>query len=313
MKKFLAVITTLAVLTSLTACSGKTEQGGGQTSTDQSTNNSPDTNSDTSEPETPETNNSREPLTGKDLVAAFMAPDGKPVDLTDVSLTDMSGNSITVDELTEDNWIEIRINGSAYLAESLGIWYDSVTNADIYNADLFEFSGVPNAVKHEYKKYEVGDTFGELKITDAKTSFMRFSDNTYYKYFNGCEVKFDGTLTLTGKMYMMPETEGYSTKHDLFFCPSPEDGKKIPVMNYNVIDKAADLMYTMQNGETVYVDDSTHLLVGNMDSYPQFNFSGLPEDGTWVNVKVKVGSLSLRYYSSFTRNYTAELLDLEIL
>lgn len=320
MKKFLAVITALAVLTSLTACSDRTKQGG-QTSTDQSADNSSgmssdnslDESSDTSEPENSEVNNSREPLTGKDLVAAFMAPDGKPVDLTGVPLTDLNDKSITVDELTEDNWFEIKIDGSAYLAQSGGIWYDSVTNADIYNADMLEFSGVPNAVKHEYKKYKVGDTFGELRITEASTSFMNFSDNPYYKYFNGSEVRFDGTLTLTGKMYMFPEAEGYIVERDLFFYPSAEDGKKIPLMIYNTNDDGEDLMYVARNGDTVFVSDSARLALGNMDSYTQFDFSGLPMDGTWVDVKITVGSVSFRNYASFTQNFTAEILDLEIL
>lgn len=317
MKKLLAVLTALAVLTSLTACSGKTEQNGGQTSTNQSmnqsTDNSSDTSSDAPEPKSPEANNSREPLTGKDLVAAFVAPDDKPVDLTGVPLTDFGGNSITVDELTENNWMEIRINDSVYLAESSGISYDSVTNSDIYNADTMEFTGAPDKVKREYKKYKVGDTFGELKIAEAATSFM--SENSHFprKYFNGGAVRFDGTLTLTGKMYMSPETEGYITEHDLFFELSSNDVKKIPKMNYPIEEDGTEPLYSFIHNETVYLADSTTLSLGNADNYPEFDFSGLPTDGTWVDAKITVSNIFLRYYFNFTNNYTAKILDLEIL
>ncbi len=275
MKKLLAVLTALAVLSSLTACSGKTEQGGGQTSTEQGMNQSMDNSSDTStennsdtstdtssdisEPESPEVNNSHEPLTGKDLVAAFKAPDGEPVDLTGVPLKDIDGNSITVDELTENNWEEIQIDGSVYLAESSGIRYDSVTNADIYNADTMEFTGAPDSVKHEYKKYKVGDTFGELKIAEANTSFMSENSSLPRKYFNGGMVRFDGTLTLTGKMYMKPETEGYFTEHDLFFEPSSNDVKKIPIMSYPLASTALN-RYSALSTTILYISTTQQRL-----------------------------------------------------
>lgn len=324
MKKLLAVLTALAVLTSLTACSDKTEQGGGQASPNQGMNqstdnssdtgkeNSSDTSSNVSEPENSDADNSHVPLTGKDLVAAFMTPDGKPVDLTGVPLTDFGGNSITVDELTENNWMEIRINDSVYLAESSGIWYDSVTNADIYNADTMEFTGAPDTVKHEYKKYKVGDTFGELKIAEAATSFM--SENSHFpmKYFNGGAVRFDGTLTLTGKIYMSPETEGYISEHDLFFELSSDDVKKIPIMNYPYSEDRTEQLYSFIDNGTVYLTDSTRLSLGNADNYPEFDFSGLPTDGTWVDAKITVSNIFLRYYFNFTSNYTAKILDLEI-
>ncbi len=329
MKKFLAVLTALAVLTSLTACSGKAEQGGGQTSTEQGMNQSMDNSSDTStennsdtstdtssdvpEPEIPEANNSREPLTGKDLVAAFKAPDGEPVDLTGVPLKDIDGNSITVDELTENNWEEIQIDGSVYLAESSGIRYDSVTNADIYNADTMEFSGVPEELKREYKKYKVGDTFGELKIAEANTSFMSFSESRYYKHFNGGHVRFDGTLTLTGKLYMAPEAECYITERDLFFEPSSDDCKKIPIMSYYANKDGNEPLFRSTNNETVYLCDSTRLSLGNMDDYPELDFSQLPMDGSWVDVKITVGDILFSNYLIITNHYAAKILDLEIL
>lgn len=309
MKKFLAVITALAVLTSLTACSGKTEQAGGQPGTNPNMNQNTDNSSDTS----PEADSSHVPLTGKDLVAAFMAPDGKPVDLTAVPLTDMSGNSITVDELTENNWMEIRINDSVYLAESSGIRYDSVTNADIYNADTMEFIGAPDTVKHEYKKYKVGDTFGELKISKAATSFMNENSFLPRKYFNGGEVRFDGTLTLTGKIYMSPETEGYVMEHDLFFELSSNDVKKLPIINYPYSEDGTEPLFSFIDNETVYLTDSTTLSLGNMDEYPQFDFSGIPTDGTGVDAKITVDSIFIRNYINFTRNSIAQLLDFEIL
>lgn len=325
MKKFLAFITTLALLASLTACSDRTKQGGGQASPDQgmnqstdnssdtSTENSSDTSSDAPEPESPEVNNSHEPLTGKDLVATFMAPDGKLVDLTDIPLTDFNGSSITVDELTENNWMDIWIDSSVYLAESSGIWYDSVTNADIYNADTMEFSDAPDTVKREYKKYKVGDTFGELKIAEAKTSFVRENSNLPRKYFNGGEVRFDGTLTLTGKIYMSPEMEGYVMEHDLFFELSSNDVKKLPIINYPIEEDGSEPLYSFIDNGTVYLTDSTTLYLGNMDDYQEFDFSGLPTDGTGVDAKITVDSIFIRNYINFTRGSLAKLLDLEIL
>ncbi|MDE7229467.1 MAG: hypothetical protein K2N56_03220 [Oscillospiraceae bacterium] len=325
MKKLLAVLTTLAVLTSLTACGDKTKQGGGQASPDQGMNqnadnssdtgteNSSDTSSDAPKPENSDADNSHVPLTGKDLVAAFVTPDGKPVDLTGVPLTDFGGNSITVDELTENNWMEIRINDSVYLAESSGIWYDSVTNADIFNADTMEFTGAPEALKRDYKIYKVGDTFGELKISKAATSFMNENSFLPRKYFNGGEVWFDGTLTLTGKIYMSPETEGYVTEHDLFFELSSNDIKKIPIMNYPYSEDGTEPLYSFIDNGTVYLTDSTRLSLGNADNYPEFDFSGLPTDGTEVDAKITIDSIFIRNYINFTRNSTARLLDIEIL
>lgn len=312
MKKIIALFTLLAALTSLTACSND-EQNRVPTNSDQSMNQSADNSSDASEPESPKVNNSHEQLTGKDLAATFMAPDDKPVDLTDVPLTDMSGNSITVDELTEDNWMEIRIDGSVYLAESSGIRYDSVTNADIYNADTMQFTGAPEAIKRDYKIYKVGDTFGDLKITYANTSFMNENRSMPRKYFNGGAVRFDGTLTLTGKIHMSPETEGYVTQHDLFFELSSNDVKKLPKMDYPIEADGTELLYSFIDNDIVYLNDSSNLALGNMDEYTQFDFSGIPTDGTSVDAKITVDSIFMRNYINFTKNSSAHLLDIEVL
>lgn len=205
MKKTHLVILALALTALLTACNGAENNSGSsdgaksdtgsQSISEPTSNNSKEISdsSDASYSSIVSESNSVS-VDGNEITAQFEVPDGGRIDLTNAIVQGMDGTTIPIAEMTADNWDTVTING-VYLAEAAGIYYDSVINADIFDKDAYTFSGTPDTAAYDYKKYNIGDTFGELKVTEATTTFSPFvmGVGAGPKYFSGGKVRFEGT------------------------------------------------------------------------------------------------------------------------
>ncbi len=308
MKKSLSIIPAIVLALSLTACDTSPENSGG---------NSSDTSSSVSEPvsgdsssESSTTSDVPAPV-GNEITAQFETPNGEPVDLTNAVVTGHEGE-IPLSEMTENNWLDVTCSDYVYLAEPLGIYYDSVKNADIFDENEMTFTGVPETVSYKFKKYKVGDSFGELKVTKARTTFCSVWYDLNPAYFNGGFVRFEGTLTLTGKCYISPEDDVYVLKRDIKFFPD-EDSRKLPVMEYPSDENGNSSLHRHMNNTVCLLSEyPTGIALGNAGDHPDLDFGEFPEDGSLVDVQVTIDNFSCRNELNFTKSFSARLVDIKL-
>ncbi len=308
MKKSLSIIPAIVLALSLTACDTSPENSGG---------NSSDTSSNVSEPvsgdsssESSTTSDVPAPV-GNEITAQFETPNGEPAELTNAVVTNREGGEIPLSEMTKDNWADVTCD-YVYLAEPQGIYYDSVKNADIFDEKEMTFTGVPETVSYKFKKYKVGDSFGELKVTKARTTFCSVWSDLNPAYFNGGFVRFEGTLTLTGKCYLSPEDDVYVLKRDIKFFPEA-DSRKLPVMEYPSDENGNSRLHTSMNGTVCWISEyPTGIGLGNAGDYPDLDFGDFPEDGSLVDVQVTIDNISCGNELNLTKSFSARLVDIKL-
>ncbi len=315
MKKFTSVLISLAVILSLTACSNS--QNSSDNSTTNSIESSANNSSEKSEPvsdESSEDSNSftniSDPVIGNEITAQFELPSGDSVDLTNAVAYGIHGE-FPLSEMSDDNW-QFVLCDYVYLAEPLGIYYNSVDNADIFDENEHTFVGAPKTVNYKYKKYSVGDMFGNLKLVEASTSFCRDWFNLTPKYFNGGRARFEGKLTLTGKCSLSPVTEGYEVARDIHFFPDTQ-GAKLPIMNYSQDENGNEALDIGMNNGFYWLDEYPSMFLGNADNYSDIDFGEIPDDGSLVGVKVTIDNINFINEINLTRSFSAHLVDLEII
>ncbi len=242
----------------------------------------------------------------------FRAPDKKTPDLSGATVATPDGQSISVSEMTEDNWMYVSTDDYVYLAVPQGVSYNSAENADIYDENAYSFSGAPDSITYEYKKYKVGDEICGLTVTYANTTFSMDLAGTYPDYFNGGSAQFEGELTLTGYCSIAPEDDGYTSKHDILFVPDAESCK-IPIMNYPHGSEDSRLFRAMTGDFAWLTEYGAAITLGSADEHKELDFSAFPEDGTFIKAKVTINDIMVRDELNFTRNTKANIVDIEVL
>lgn len=308
MKKHIAIVALSLSIAMLTACTGNAE---GPDSTGDSTPTSSASDFSGAPVSRKPAGNSGAPENPvNEITAQFEIPFGEPVDLTNAVVSGIDGE-IPFSEMTADNWLSVTCD-YVYLAEPLGIAYNSDSDAGIFNEDELTFEGAPKSVAHTYKKYRIGDTVCGLTLTYAYTTFIPDLTFASPKYFNGGAAYFDGQLTLTGKCRLSPEDEIYITKRDIQFIPDA-DSSILPIMNYLTDEKGNEpLRWGIAPGLTWCGEYYTTISLGNADDYSNFDFSDFPDDGTFINVKVTVDHVMLRNEYSKMVVFSAKILELEV-
>ncbi len=314
MKKSLSIISALVLALSLTACDNSPETSGENSSGNSSSVSSPvsgDNSSESGNSESSTTSDTPAPA-GNEITAQFETPNGEPVDLTNAVVHGHEGE-IPLSEMTENNWLDVTCSDYVYLAEPQGIYYDSVKNADIFDENEMTFTGVPETVSYKFKKYKVGDSFGELKVSKARTSFCSQWFDSKPKYFNGGFVRFEGTLTLTGKCYISPEDDVYVTKRDIKFFPDADNSRKLPVMEYSMDENGNSRLHRHMNNTVCLLSEyPTGIALGNAGDHPDLDFGEFPEDGSLVDVQVRIDNISFRNELNFTKSFGAHLVDIKL-
>lgn len=316
MKKYIAItaLSLSVALLSLMAGCGNISIPSDADSSDQSSSSSISNEISTpvSDITSDDPDNGSKHVIGNEITAMFETPNGDPADLTNAVVKGFDGGEIPLSEMTADNWQSVTCDG-VYLAQAGGVYYDNINNADLFDETTYSFSGAPDVVYHEYKKYNVGDMFGSLKLTEAKTEFSIYSSDMPPKYFNGGSVRFEGTLTLTGKCWLAPETEGYNTERDIHFVPDAKSAKLIPIMYYLPDENGCEYLMGGAMNDFCFLAEHPDLYLGNADYYSKIDFRELPKDGSCVDVQVTVDNIYRNANKQWGVGFECELVNLEII
>ncbi len=313
MKKYISVLSALILAASLAGCANETSSDSGSSSdisssVPESTQNSSAADSSGDFESTGNSDNSGSSENAiKTPFGEITAPDGKPFDLTNtvVGLGDAATVPIAeMDEEKWDKWVYVMDKDCVYLAEPLGTAYNSVDNADIFDSESETFEGAPKAVKHEYKKYKIGDKFGDLTVDYTESSVNVMDPTT----FDGCMVGFKGEVTATGFCMISDLSEGYVAEHDILFFPDA-DCKSLPIMNYGA---DGDELFTFKVGDVCVVNEFFgYITLGNTDEMSGVDLSAIPEEGKLVKVSVTIKDPFFKHVNSFSYSMAAELVSVE--
>lgn len=238
---------------------------------------------------------------------------------------DQDGNPIAPGELKDPDWYEIKCDGFAYLAEP-SISLNSRDNADLYDPEKLIFDDLPEYSDAEYRRFKVGDKFGELTLKSASTTFLRAGYEEkdgvlteeqiraegmgFAGMFEQCEASFDGTVTMTGYMRVVVSEYGVE-EGEVLFVPDA-DSLVLPLMNYH-IDRGNDSFNTAVWQSTVkdftYATEYPTIRLGNINKGT--DISGIAADGTSTKVKVTVTNISMFSCLSMSSFIDGELVSVE--
>lgn len=325
MRKQLAAAAILSALL-LTACSGENSSGSSENS--QSLTSSGNDTHESAAPENtaaPESSAEAEssvsetaepvvpPLDPKDLEGIadldnLYGPDGEKVDKSELT----SINYGYDDEGNEDRtkWFNATTDHFAYYSEPQGFSYNSIDNADIWDAENWTFNVDVPTVK-EYKKLRVGDTISGLTVASVSSMFGTNSAECGYDtgdgtsvtgrelgipeiFFLGSDVTFEGIAELTGYIFICPEDEGYDARGDIFFTPDAESCT-LPVVQFQFDPQNG--IYTesyrmSHNGEFFTQSDYPSIYAGNIFS-SELDFDDYPI-GEPIKVRLTADNVTMR-------------------
>ncbi|MCM1164412.1 MAG: hypothetical protein NC299_09885 [Lachnospiraceae bacterium] len=253
--------------------------------------------------------------------------DGVQITFGDVtSMTDRDGNALTRETLEDTNWWEITCGGFAYLAEPT-VCLNSVDDAELYDPETLLFGGAPEYTDTEYKRYKVGDKFGELTLKSVETVFSRVGYEEkdgvltteqikaegmcFAGMLRKCSAKFDGTIAMTGYMRVCVSEYGVE-EGEVLFVPD-KDSLLLPVMNFRVdrdTDSINTAVWQWNVNDFAYATEYPTIRLGNINKGT--DIGGVPADGTSAKVVVTVTNISMfcdMYMSSFI---DGELVSVEL-
>ena len=325
MKRIIPVMLISGMLCALPGCFGNTsstsveQSAESSTATDTSSSapeqadsqesgeSSAATDTDSSAPEQAASQESAESPTVAGIAAQFETPDG---DAPDLSNADVDTN-LNISELTSGNWHYVICHDSVYLAVPLGISYNSAGDTVHYDETTDSFADVPETVTHEYKRYNTGDVIGGLTLKECRTTFSSYLGGSTPRYFSGGEALFDGEITMSGVCCVVTETEGYDYQGDIYFIPDSES--RFPVMNYTWNEDGTEIIiHGGKKGVSWCSEYQIPLNIGNISEQTDIDLSVLPTDGTYVPVTITVNNVRLRNDFNMSRNFSADLIKLEI-
>ncbi len=260
------------------------------------------------------------------LPITLFGADNVQITFADVTaITDKNNEPVAPEKLEDTNWYEIVCGDFAYLAEPT-ISLNSVDNADLYDPEKLIFDSLPEYTDTEYRRFKVGDKFGELTVKSASTTFSRsgYEDKSgvltaeqikaegmpFAGMLRKCEAEFDGTVTMTGYMRVCVSEYGVE-EGEVLFVPD-KDSLALPVMNFHV-DRETDSINTAvwqwPVKDFTYATEYPTIRLGNINKGT--DISGIPADGTSAKVKVTVTNISMFCDMQMSSFIDGELVTVE--
>lgn len=276
--------------------------------------------SDLSEPSAPETNPDETFLIGLD---------GKPILRSELSMIfSNDGTDGTPEDFSIDNFSGVVCNGFVYLAEPSGICRTNYDNADVFDSEAIRFTDISEMPKKDYKRANVGDTFGGLTLIDAQINFAHGLDETEYTlgdgsvkygselgfpeiYFMGGMAAFEGELTMTGYVSIAAEDEYSIMTGDIIFVPSDCECTA-PVMSYRFDPDAGTAHFPRINthNDLYWENDYGYIYLGNAEN-TEADISDIPTDGSFVKVSVTFDNIVMTCGINMMDTFTANIVDIE--
>lgn len=222
-----------------------------------------------------------------------------------------NGAELTAMELTKDTFSAVLCDGFAYLAEPSGLARNSIDHADVYDENTLEFGDVTPQPVSDYKRVNVGDTIGGLTLKEAQVNFASGSEmglpDVAFVYGSAM---FEGELTMTGYISRAAEDTYNFMTGDLMFVPC--DGEStLPVMSYTYDEQLGYChapQYVSSGSGFTWYNEFGYIYLGNAADTTA-DISVIPDDGTFVKVKVTFNKLMMSSGIDRGNVITAELID----
>lgn len=347
-KALLAVVLILAMLSGCAKDEGISDSSsgtstdsspvvGGESSSMQTTSEKPvssqdspessDCSSDSSLPQTSETQGSSEE-TGDPDATFLVGPAGDTIYRSELSaIFTNDGTDVSPEAFSEENFSGVLCDGFVYLADPTGICRTSYDNADVFDSAAMRFTDVSEAAKKGYKRVSVGDTVCGLTLTEAQSNFARGNDSAEFTlgdgsiklgselgfpdiYFMGGSANFSGQLTLTGYISAAADNDHGLREGDIIFVPGGCECM-LPVMGYRFDPDIGIVHYQRMNSHMglVWENEYGNIFLGNTaDTTADLN--GIPDDGSFVKAEVTIDNIRLICGIGMMESCSAEIADI---
>lgn len=269
MKKFTAIISTLAVVASLTGCNS-------EVNTSEKSENSTEVSQTDSEIKSADSS----------ISSSFPESSENSSD-SQTELTTLDGSILDFSAATKDKYGD-------YIFDFAFIRYAKTplqTTLDI--TDKSEWEQVAENQKVEvsdFIKINVGDKLENGLVVESATTIT--SGNTESGMYSA---KFKGELTLGGVLYLYPDGEWYNINGgDLIFLADPAQSDPIPIVSSkSLAESVAETpfrFFNIDGSDFESSGDYTEIRLGNIADC-EFDLSGTIRAGEYVKAKIKVNDL----------------------
>ncbi|MBP0983255.1 MAG: hypothetical protein J6A19_05960 [Oscillospiraceae bacterium] len=295
--------------------SSVTQESTEDSSVDSADSSSEADSSDLSEPESSEESSESETEEDElsfDLIGLL----GEKIKPSDISMiAGVSGEDMTPDQLTEDNWYYLTCGNFAYAGKSTGICYNSIDNADMFDSDTLSFKGVPKSAPTEYEIIRPGDEICGFTVKSASTNFNSQGTYSDCTYFTGCTAEFEGSAELTGYVWIAPEDDYGVFTGAIYFVPAP-GSDILPVINFNGIDietnRVDNKLFVGGLDNFYWVNEYPNILLGNTSEI-SVDVSGIPVDNQYHKAKITIDGFSVTSDIDWVSSVRCSLTGLEAL
>lgn len=338
-KRLLSAVILSALLLALAACSGENSSSGSRNDSSQSEplseGGAPESNAPETEQPAPDTSEAvtaenipalpPEDINGIEDLNALYGPDGEKVDK--YKITSISHGYDDDGNPDKTKWLNAMCDGFAYYSEPNAYSFNSADNAELVDEENWRFN-VDEPPVPEYKRCEVGDVICGLKVTFASTIFGTSNADTNFVlsgesivlgrelgipeiFFLGSSVSFEGSLELTGHIFICPEDEGYDARGDIFFVPD-KGSCLLPVVNFTFDNEkgicSRGFMIT-HGGDFFYLSEYPNIYAGNIFSN-ELDFSDYPI-GEAIKVRLTAKDITMSSQVDWVTQTRFVITDIE--
>lgn len=168
--------------------------------------------------------NEKSPDADSELPIPMYGPDMVRIKYGDVTgVTISGGKAVAAKDFDPSNWESVICDGFTYLAGGGGNWIDFRAEGDDPFVPLKPGAA---ALSENYKRYNVGDKFGDLTVKSAMTVFHKNSEAAGKLW--ECIVEFEGEVTVNA--FIVRDVNA-NTVGNSFRCLLPIFEDAIPVMS----------------------------------------------------------------------------------